>query len=139
LERGNLRLQLVTFSNNRQEQLYFLHEALAILEQARIEFEEISIQLYVDLSLQLAKAYMIYFELSQDNKFALITQQILKPLSHLPYGDLFLLGICLNGEKRTALTSIGCVNMLSVPNMIMNFYIHIQPLSRYVRKSGLSN
>ncbi|MHA3092722.1 hypothetical protein [Acinetobacter brisouii] len=89
LERGNLRLQLVTFSNNRQEQLYFLHEALAILEQARIEFEEISIQLYVDLSLQLAKAYMIYFELSQDNKFALITQQILKPLSHLPYGDLY--------------------------------------------------
>ena len=89
LERGNLRLQLVTFSNNRQEQLYFLHEALAILEQARIEFEEISIQLYVDLSLQLAKAYMIYFELSQDNKFALITQQILKAMTHYAHGDIF--------------------------------------------------
>ena len=45
--------------------------------------------MYIDLSLQLAKAYMVYFELSQDNKFALITQQILKPLAHLNHGDVY--------------------------------------------------
>ncbi|WP_269914550.1 hypothetical protein [Acinetobacter sp. HY1485] len=90
LERGDLRLQLVALSKNKQEQIHFLHEAIAILEQGRIEFEDISVSLYLDLSLQLAKAYMIYFELSHDTKFALITQQILKPLAHLNDGNIFL-------------------------------------------------
>ena len=38
LERGDLLLQLVTLSHNRQERLHFLHEAIAILEQSRVEF-----------------------------------------------------------------------------------------------------
>ena len=105
LERGDLRLQLVTLSHNRQEQLYFLHEALVILEQGRVEFEEIPMQLYVNLSLQLAKAYMIYFELNQDPKFALITQQILKPLAHLQYGDIyFFLAYAAVMKKEYAFT-----------------------------------
>ncbi|MCG2575331.1 hypothetical protein LVY74_17515 [Acinetobacter sp. ME22] len=105
LERGDLRLQLVTLSHNRQEQLYFLHEALAILEQGRVEFEEIPMQLYINLSLQLAKAYMIYFELNQDSKFALITQQILKPLAHLAYGDIyFFLAYAAIVKKEHAMT-----------------------------------
>lgn len=89
LERGDLRLQLVTISHNRQERLHFLHEAIAILEQSRVEFEEMPMSLYIDLSLQLAKAYMVYFELNREAKFALITQQILKPLAHLNHGDVF--------------------------------------------------
>lgn len=105
LERGDLRLQLVTISRNRQERLYFLHEAIAILEQSRIEFEEMPMQSYVDLSLQLAKAYMIYFELTQENKFAIITQQILKPLAHLNYADVyFFLAYASAVKNETALT-----------------------------------
>ncbi|MFT4021717.1 MAG: hypothetical protein QM666_09400 [Acinetobacter sp.] len=105
LERGDLRLQLVTISRNRQERLYFLHEAIAILEQSRIEFEEMPQQLYIDLSLYLSKAYMIYFELNQEDKFATITQQILKPLAHLENGDVyFFLAYASAVKNELALT-----------------------------------
>jgi len=88
LERGDLRLQLVEISRNRQERVHFLHEAIAILETSRVEFDEMPMSLYIDLSLQLAKAYMMYYELNREAKFATITQQILKPLAHLQHGDV---------------------------------------------------
>ena len=89
LERAELRLQLVVLSHLRQEQLYFLQETIVLLEQARLEYDEIPLQLYLDLSLTLAKAYMIYFELSKEQRFALITQQILKPLAHHEHADIY--------------------------------------------------
>ncbi len=55
LERGDLRLQLVEISRNRQERVHFLHEAIAILETSRVEFDEMPMSLYIDLSLQLVK------------------------------------------------------------------------------------
>ena len=79
LERADLRLQLVTLSQLRQEQVHFLQEAVVLLEQGRIEFEEMPLSLYLNLSLHLAKAYMLYFEITKEDRFALITQQILKP------------------------------------------------------------
>lgn len=102
LERGELRLQLVVISRNKQEQLHFLHEAIAILEQGRIEFEDIPVPLYLDLSLTLSKAYMLYFELTHESKFALITQQILKPLAYLQHGDVlfFLAYACACKNER---------------------------------------
>ena len=65
LERADLRLQLVVFSNLRQEQIHFLQEAVVLLEQARIEHEEMPMSLYLNLSLHLAKAYMLYFEITK--------------------------------------------------------------------------
>ena len=58
LERGDLRLQLVERSNSRQEQVHFLQEAIVLFETARVEYEEMPMPLYVNLSLHLAKAYM---------------------------------------------------------------------------------
>lgn len=105
LERGNLRLQLVSLSRNKAEQIYFLQEAVAILEQARIEFEEMPLELYLKLSIQLAKAYMLYFELEQQQHFALITQQILKPLAHYAHGDVyFLLAYAAISKQELAFT-----------------------------------
>ncbi|MGY0205098.1 hypothetical protein ACW7EJ_16820, partial [Acinetobacter soli] len=49
--------------------------------------------------------YMVYFELSQDNKFALITQQILKPLAHFNHGDVsFFLASASIVKKELAFT-----------------------------------
>ena len=45
--------------------------------------------LFINLSLHLAKAYMMYFELTRDAKYALITQQILKAMTHYAHGDIF--------------------------------------------------
>lgn len=89
LERGDLRLQLVTISHLRQEQIHFLQESIVLLEQARVEFEEMPLRTYLHLSLTLAKAYMMYFEITKETRFALITQQILKPLAHHTDGDVY--------------------------------------------------
>ncbi len=89
LERADLRLQLVTRSNSRQEQIHFLQEAIVLLEQARIEYEEMPLALYLDLPLLLGKAYMTYFEITKESRFALITQQILKPLTSYEHADIY--------------------------------------------------
>ena len=89
IERAELRLELVTLSHLRQEQVYFLQEAIVLLEQARIEFDEISKALFMDLSLHLAKTYMLYFEITREQRFAIITEQILKPYVSDEFGDLY--------------------------------------------------
>jgi len=105
LERADLRLQLVVISNSRQEQIYFLQEAVVLLEQARIEFEEMPMRLYLNLSLHLAKAYMLYFEITKEQRFALITEQILKPLSQHGHSDIyFFLAYASVSKNQTALT-----------------------------------
>ena len=105
LERADLRLQLVTLSHLRQEQLHFLQEAIVLLEQARVEYEEMPMRLYLDLSLQLAKAYMLYFEITQEPRFALITQQILKPLAYTEEADIyFFLAYASAVKQEPALT-----------------------------------
>ena len=105
LERAEFRMQLVTLSIVRQEQLHFLQEAVVLLEQGRIEFEEMPLSLYMNLSMHLAKAYMLYFEITKEQRFALITQQILKPLIHDQYGDIyFFLAYASAAKSEMALT-----------------------------------
>ena len=89
LERADLRLQLVALSRVRQEQIHFLQEAIVLLEQARMEYDEMPMSQYLNLSLHLAKAYMMYFELNKEKRFALIAQQILKPLAHHENADVY--------------------------------------------------
>ena len=96
LERADLRLQLVTLSQLRQEQVHFLQEAVVLLEQGRIEFEEMPLSLYLNLSL--------YFEITKEDRFALITQQILKPLTSYGQGDIYLfLAYASVSRKESAL------------------------------------
>ncbi|MFW2162892.1 hypothetical protein ACG93T_16205 [Acinetobacter beijerinckii] len=105
LERADLRLQLVVLSHLRQEQLHFLQEAIVLLEQARVEYEEMPLSLYLNLSLCLAKAYMIYFELTKEQRFALITQQILKPLAYTEHLEIyFFLAYASAAKQEQALT-----------------------------------
>lgn len=105
LERGDLRLQLVTISNSKQEQVHFLQEAIVLLETARFEYDEMPMSLYIKLSLHLAKAYMIYFELTKEKRYALITQQILKPMTQHENGDIyFMLAYASVSKNDFALT-----------------------------------
>lgn len=105
LERADLRLQLVTISQVHQEQVHFLQEAIVLLEQGRVEFEEIPLELYINLSLHLAKAYMVYFELTKENRYALITQQILKPMTNYEHADIyFFLAYASASKKEPAMT-----------------------------------
>ena len=105
LERGDLRLQLVEQSNSKQEQIHFLQEAIVLLETARVEYEEMPMSLYVNLSLHLAKAYMIYFELTKEVRYALITQQILKPMTQHESADIyFMLAYASVSKNELSLT-----------------------------------
>ncbi|WOE31315.1 MULTISPECIES: hypothetical protein [unclassified Acinetobacter] len=105
LERADLRLQLVHYSQLHQEQIHFLQEAIVLLEQARVEFEDITLNRYLELSICLANAYMLYYEISKESKFALITQQILKPLAHYQDSDiLFLLAYSSAANQQPAMT-----------------------------------
>ena len=62
------------------------------------------LSLYLNLSLHLAKAYMLYFEITKEDRFALITQQILKPLTSYGQGDIYLfLAYASVSRKESAL------------------------------------
>lgn len=89
LVRGKIRLELIKISRQKQEKIYFLQQTIAILEQARIEFTEAPLELHLDLSIELAKAYLAYFEISQEARFALICEQILKPLAHYQHSQIY--------------------------------------------------
>ncbi len=105
LERGDLRLQLVTLSRVRQEQVHFLQEAVVLLEQGRVEFEEMPVKLYLDLTLCLAKAYMLFNEVTHEPRYALITQQILKQVTMSNHGDVyFFLAYASAAKKEPAMT-----------------------------------
>lgn len=105
LERAELRLQLVTLSQMRQEQIHFLQEAVVLLEQSRIDAEEMPLSMYINLSLHLAKAYMLYFEITREVRFALIVQQILKPMKRDDYGDIyFFLAYASAAKNELSLT-----------------------------------
>ncbi|MBP5992571.1 MAG: hypothetical protein KA518_01335 [Acinetobacter sp.] len=105
LERAQLRFELVKFSQVRQEQIHFLQEGIVLLEQARIEYEEIPMSLYLDLSLALAQAYMQYYDITKEKHLTLIAQQILKPLTSHNRGDILLsLAHTCAEKKELALT-----------------------------------
>ncbi|OTG81273.1 hypothetical protein B9T33_06265 [Acinetobacter sp. ANC 5054] len=89
LDRADLRLQLVEISKNNQEKVHFLQEAIVLLEQGRLEFDEMPMELYINLSLHLAKAYMVFFETTREQRYALITQQIMKPMSKAEHGGIY--------------------------------------------------
>lgn len=91
LQRGKIRLALIQASQHQQEQVYFLQQAIVIVEQARIEFEEMPLSLYLDLSILLGQIYMCYFNLTQQARFALITEQILRPLAHHHHFEIYQL------------------------------------------------
>ena len=137
LERAELRLQLVVLSHLRQEQLYFLQETIVLLEQARLEYDEIPLQLYLDLSLTLAKAYMIYFELSKEQRFALITQQILKPLAHHEHADIyFFLAYAAAAKQQPAFTQHWLGKYLLCPAHDLEL-LHAHPAFTATRQSDV--
>ena len=105
LERGDLRLELATISHSKQEQIHFLQETIVLLETARVEYEEMPMALYVKLSLHLVKAYMIFFEITKETRYALITQQILKPLTVNEDADIyFFLAYAAVSKNEIAMT-----------------------------------
>ena len=47
-----------------------------------------------------SKAYMIYFEITKEQRFALITQQILKPLAYTEHLEIYFFWLTLQLLKQ---------------------------------------
>lgn len=90
LERAQLRLALAERSRVRQEQVYFIHEAIVLLEQARLQEAAQEKVLFIALTLQLAKAYLQYYTLAQQPHLALIAEQLLRPIAHHDDAEVYL-------------------------------------------------
>lgn len=83
--RTTIRLKLAKLSTQQAERLHFIHEAIVIAEQACMQFDKTPLDLHISLSVVLAQAYLAYFEATEDIRYAVISEQILRPLSH--YGN----------------------------------------------------
>lgn len=89
LRRGLVRMALAELSQQKDEALYLLKQAIVILEVARYSFDEMAMTLYLDLSLTLAQAYLMSHHLNKQASYAAIAEQILKPLAHHRREDIY--------------------------------------------------
>ena len=88
IERAQLRLMLVTVSNNQSEQLYFLGEAAVILELANTEVEDQETSELI--AVQLANVYLQFNQVTPQKRYLTVTGQILRPHSNAENSDIFL-------------------------------------------------
>ena len=117
-----------------------MQEAIVLLEQARMEYDEMPMRLYLNLSLHLAKAYMIYFELNKEKRFALIAQQILKPLAHHHHSDIYFSWLMLRQRRKNQLLpDIGLQNIYQLLNVILSWFMNIRYFIQYAMSHGIKN
>lgn len=88
IERAQLRLMLVSLSNNQSEQLYFLGEAAVILELADVEAEDQAT--HVLLAAQLAAVYLQFHHVTPLQRYLTVVGQILRAHSNAEYSPIFL-------------------------------------------------
>lgn len=91
LERANIRKQLFQLSERVPEKTLFINQAVLILEQALMTFDELTIQQHIQLSLMLSECYLDWYELNKQVAYLTIAEQIIKPLSHHNYRSIYLL------------------------------------------------
>ena len=80
ITRARLRLRLVDLSNHKQEQVYFLTEAVVLLETALVQAELLDEALA--LSAALGETYLRFYQLTKEQHYLVVTRQVAKPLAH---------------------------------------------------------
>jgi hypothetical protein len=88
IERAQLRLLLISMSNNQSEQLYFLGEAAVILELADTEAEDQVT--HVLLAAQLAAVYLTFNQITPQQRYLTVVGQILRSHSNAEHPSIFL-------------------------------------------------
>lgn len=88
-ERASIRLELANFSQKSQEKQLFINQAVVILEQALMGFDELALNMHIQLSLLLGECYLSLYHLTQKTPYLTIAEQIIKPLSHHNYQVIY--------------------------------------------------
>ncbi len=115
IERAQLRLMLVSQSNNQSEQLYFLGEAAVILELADAEAEDQAT--HVLLAAQLAAVYLQFHHVTPQQRYLIVVGQILRAHSNAEHSPIFLgLARMDAAQGKTALTKHWLTRWLKVFN-----------------------
>ena len=115
-DRAQLRLRLVELSNHKQEQLYFLTEAVVLLETALMEANEL--EDHIELSAALGETYLTYYDLTKEKRYLIITKQVVKPLSHHAHPLILIILIRLSAlEGHFALVRHWMTRLVRLPTM----------------------
>jgi hypothetical protein len=113
IERAQLRLILVSRSNNQSEQLYFLGEAAVILELADADVEQQD--MHVLLAAQLAAVYLQFNQITPHKRYLTVVGQILRSHSNTEHPTIFLgLARMDAAQHKVALTKHWLRRWLSV-------------------------
>lgn len=86
--RALLRLALANLSRQKAERTYFLTEAAALLELALMDNEDLAHAL--QLSSSLSEIYLSFYQLTHEQRYLTICNQILKPLAHHEDANILL-------------------------------------------------
>lgn len=120
--RANLRVQLVKHSHQRQEQIYFLTEAAALLEIALMEVN--SLEQLLALSAALGETYLEFYHVTQETRYLIISKQVIKPLSHHASTEILLALARLSAaENHPSLVKHWMTRLMQIPNIDL---IHIR-------------
>lgn len=113
--RANLRIALVQYSHQKQEQLYFLTEAAALLEIALMDVD--SLEQHVELSAALGETYLQFYHVTHEKRYLIISRQVIKPLSHHPSAEILLALARLSAtEKHPSLVKHWLTRLMQLPN-----------------------
>lgn len=77
--RSQLRIQLSKLSHQKQEQLYFLTEAVTLLELALLNVT--SMDEHLELSAALGESYIEFYHATKEQRYLVISTQVIKTLS----------------------------------------------------------
>ena len=114
--RAQLRLRLVEISNQKQEQLYFLTEAVVLLETALMEVN--ALEDHIELSAALGETYLTYYHLTQEQRYLIITKQVVKPLSHHAHPLILFILVRLNVlEGHLSLAKHWLTRLMHLPTL----------------------
>ncbi|ONG38444.1 hypothetical protein BKE30_12330 [Alkanindiges hydrocarboniclasticus] len=117
--RAHLRVQLIQFSHQKTEQVYFLTEAAALLEIALMEVGNFA--QHVELSAALGETYLQFYHVTKEQRYLVISKQVIKPLSHCDSPDILLALARLSAtEKHSALVKHWLSRLMQLPTMDVN-------------------
>lgn len=136
--RATLRVQLVHYSHQKQEQLYFLTEAAALLEIALMDAG--SLQQHIELSAALGETYLQFYHVTQEQRYLIISRQVIKPLSHHPSPEILLALARLSAtEKHPSLVKHWLTRLMQLPNMDMMRIRQATELDGYRHEDWFNN
>ncbi|XID74460.1 hypothetical protein ACF3NA_07950 [Alkanindiges sp. WGS2144] len=118
--RAQLRIKLVEFSHQKKEQLYFLTEAVVLLETALMQ--ACNLQEHLELSAALGEAYLSFYQYTKEQRYMVISKQVLKALSHYDSPVILLALARLSAfEGHAALVRHWLTRLLRLPEADFQF------------------